>query len=179
MNAQDLKHDAAKAVDDAGEAIKSAKDSGMDALHDATSTVQEAVSNAAAAVRDEVKQRVKDGKDVIADQSKRLADNLHSAVSDFEDGSLQDRVMDSISNGVSNISEGLRGISLGNLYQEAEAMARRNPAAFVAGAALAGFAVGRFALASSKAVAPEPRGQVARPRSARTHAVADKAEPKL
>ena len=115
---------------------------------------------------------------MIAGQGKRLAENFQSAVSDFEDGSLQDRVMDSISNGVSNITEGLRGISLGNLYQEAEAMARRNPAAFVAGAALAGFAVGRFALASSKAVASESRGQIARQRSTRTHAVAHKAEPK-
>lgn len=54
------------------------------------------------------------------------------------------RLLESVASGIENISGQLRGGGLGQALAEAESFARRNPLLFIAGAALAGFAIARM-----------------------------------
>lgn len=159
MTQMELKDTARNVAESIGETIR---DSGRDAFHAAKSGVAEIATAAGAAIRDEAALRAEEGKDMIADQGQRLASGLHDAAVDRGDGTVQSRLLDTIASSVSDASEGLRGRSMGEILEDAQAFARRHPGMFVAGAALAGFALARFAVASSKPVMLTPEAPVAK-----------------
>lgn len=120
-----------------------------DAARDALEAAKSGVTDTAAALCDAAEARIDAGKDMIADEAKRLAKGLRAAAGDQDNDSLPNRILETVASSVADLSEGLRGRSLGTLLGEAEGLARRNPGTFVAAAGLAGFALARFALASS------------------------------
>ena len=124
------------------------KEQGLAALDDAKSRAYDAAAKTASAAKSEAYTRAEDAKDGLASQADRLASSLRSAL-DSGDDSIQAKVMATVADSVSDLSSSLRGKGLNELLDDAERFARRNPGAFVAAAALAGFAVARFARASS------------------------------
>ena len=147
MNSMNLKDAAAKVADSVGETLK---ESGRDALQAAKSGVSDIAASAGAALRDEAELRAEEGKDMLADQGQRLASGLRDAASDRGESSVQGRVLETIAGSVSDVSEGLRDRSVMSLLDDVQGFARRNPGIFMAAAALAGFAVARFAVASAR-----------------------------
>ncbi len=141
MTAENLK-DAAK---DAAENII---ETGHEVFGQAKTHVAGAASQAGAAIREEVGARAEAGKDMFAEEGQRLARSLRDVAAEQGESTLQGRLLDTVAGGVADVSEGLRGRSFGSLLEQAEDFARRNPGAFVAGAALAGFALARFARSS-------------------------------
>lgn len=124
------------------------KDSGHEAYKAAKSGVSDAASDAAAALRSEAESRAAAGKDAVADRGQRFADDLREVAQSRGGDSFQGRLLDTVASGVEEVSAGLRGRTLSSLIEQTEVFARRNPGAFVAGAAIAGFAFARFARAS-------------------------------
>lgn len=142
MNTTDLKHKmtetAEKATDMAASALDTAAEAGRTVTHkiaaeaaDTFDAVREAATDRAGAVRD-----------TLADAADRFADRLETE-GDRAAG-LSARVLDGLANGVTTVSDSLRGRSLGDLLADAQGYARRNPGTFALGAAVAGFAIARM-----------------------------------
>ncbi|WP_284165358.1 hypothetical protein [Frigidibacter sp. SD6-1] len=112
-------------------------------------------------MRDEAESRAEAGKNLAAEQGQRFANDLRAEAGRRGNKTFQGQVLDTMANGVADLSEGLRGHSIASILQQAESFARRNPGAFVADAALAGFAVARFARASSQPDHPASPGEAA------------------
>ena len=85
-----------------------------------------------------------------ADQGQSMAARLRAAGHEFGDGSLPDRYVGRMADSLSDAADAFARKDLGTLIADTAGLARRNPAAFVGGAALLGFAIARFLKASSR-----------------------------
>lgn len=130
---------AASAMDQAAATATMVKDRATDFASEASAKVAET----AASVRDTVSEKADAATDAIANEGHRLARNLRTAASDRAE-TVQGRVLDVVAGGVESVSDSLRERTLGGIFGDVQAYARRNPGAFVAGAAVAGFVLARF-----------------------------------
>ena len=165
MIRKDTKDDIHDAGDAATVAVRSVLRDGKDAalnladrIKDEAQSVQDTVMETASTLAADVTARVKDAattageiagrkvetaKDSIADEANRLAQTLRSSASDRGE-TVRARVLDAMAGGVETIADGVQGRSASTLYADVRTFAHRNPGVFVAGAAVAGFALARF-----------------------------------
>jgi vacuolar-type H+-ATPase subunit H len=120
-------------------------------LADATATM--------ASVRDVAIEKADAARDTLSEVGQRLAATLERAASEGtadkegkEDkgDALKTRLATSVAQGLSAASDALRERSVTDLSSDVRTLARRYPGAFMAAAALAGFAAARFVRASSR-----------------------------
>ncbi len=128
---QELKDDARRAAQDAAETAKST-------ARDMADTVTSEATNYA-----------KQAQHTAADEVKDVASALRTAADEMRDGSPQERTLSQIAQGLADASEAVRGKDLSEIVSDLNGFARRNPIAFLGGAALVGFAATRFAKAST------------------------------
>lgn len=120
---------------------------------------------AASQVADRASAAVEDQKSTFAAQIDDISKAAKTAASDLRDrdqGLVADWV-ERTADGIHNASESLRNNDLKTIYGEVESFARRQPAAFIAGTALLGFAVSRFAKVASDRREDTPASPVAAP----------------
>ncbi len=108
-------------------------------------------SDALASARDAATEQMDTARDALGDSGDRLAETLRRAAAEPAEGSAQARVLHAVAGGVSSVAEKLHSRSVGDIAADVRDLARRNPAAFAAGAAVAGFVLARFLRASSRA----------------------------
>ncbi len=128
-----------------------ARDLGRDASHEASRLANQAREGAREGMeraRSEASRQANRGIERSADEVSRTSHALETAASEFESGSLQHQLFHRAADGLSELSETLRGRSIDQIAGDLASFGRRNPAAFLGGAALVGFAVARFARAS-------------------------------
>lgn len=145
------KDTAAALKDSAVAAAHAAKGVGQDALHDLKDRAADLKSRAADTtenLREQAQDRIAAAGETLADGSDRLAKSLRQAASD-DKSPLRAQVLNTVAGGVSDVSDTLRNKSLGTLVADVQGFARRNPAVFVAGAAIAGFALARVLRSST------------------------------
>lgn len=109
--------------------------------------LSEIAGKAGSVLRSEAEARAETGKEMVSDQGLRLAESLRAAPGADD---LQSRVQNVVASSVADLSEELRQTDLSTLLEGTERFARRHPGAFVAGAAIAGFALARFLRASGE-----------------------------
>ncbi len=126
MTAKDIKHN-----------VENLAEKGENHLR----AVAEEASDTAERASDRIAARAEKAKDRIEESGKRLADAASDTVDDIADNPTLRRVKDSVTSGITDVADTLRPENLKSLAARGEAFARRNPIAFVAGAALAGFAI--------------------------------------
>lgn len=156
----------------AGEDLRSVAQGARDAASEVASTVGEEATAAAAALKkegaamlDAAKERAQgmaqEGVRAGADQASGVARAIHRAADDLQQDSpaLASTIHDA-AGAVDDMARALRDRSPGDMLRSIEDFARRQPLVFFGAAALAGFALARFARASA------PGGQVARGASA-------------
>ena len=81
----------------------------------------------------------------------RLARAIRTAAQELDDGSPEiARQVRAAAGSVQSLSSNLHGKSIGDLFTAASDFARNQPAAFFAGAVIAGFAFSRFLKSSSQ-----------------------------
>ena len=135
--------------DDLKDAVRKTAESVMETGHEAFDaakfSVTDASAAAGAATRDDAEARAEAVKDMIPGEGQRLAKGLRAAAAGQGKDDLHNQLLDTVATSVSDLSEGLRGRSFGALLDEVDGFARRNPGAFVAAAALAGFVLAGFA----------------------------------
>ncbi|MGJ8545961.1 MAG: hypothetical protein ACSHWZ_11005 [Sulfitobacter sp.] len=128
--------------------------------------IKEKAQAAASSASEEVKARAHDVADTAAKEAANYADQakgaaahevkdvasaLRSAAQDMRSGSPQERTFSQIADSLADASDAVRDKDLGEMVGAVSDFARRNPLAFLGGAALIGFAATRFAKASSSA----------------------------
>lgn len=143
------------AGDVARDVSKAAREAGRETYGAARDTFGRAAEEARTMAQDEAGRRAEAGKAHLADEGRRLADSLHEAAGAQRRDSPRARILDRMAESVAEASDELRGQSVGRLLGEAEDFARRHPGAFVASAALLGFAATRFMRASPPATSAQ------------------------
>ena len=109
---------------------------------------RQGVRDGVAGARDEASRQANRGIERTAEEVSRTSDALEAAAGEFEDGSLQHHLFRRAAEGLSELSGSIRGRTINQVANELANFGRRNPAAFIGGAALVGFAIARFARAS-------------------------------
>jgi len=99
---------------------------------------------AKSAATHEASARADDAIDQAAQKVQQAADAADAAASQFDPASPQAQAVAQVADRIEDIAAHLRTADLGDLADQATGIARRHPALFVGGAALAGFAAARF-----------------------------------
>jgi hypothetical protein len=86
-----------------------------------------------------------------ADEIARTARGLEAAAEEMEGSPLQQDLLREAADGLKQIAHAVEGKSLGAMAAELSEFGRQNPMAYLGGAALVGFALARFARASTPA----------------------------
>lgn len=111
--------------------------------------IREKASEAAAAARDHAAERADSAKNSVAREVDDVASALRTAADQLRSGTPQARTFGRMAEGLADASESLRDKDLVEMTHELNDFARRNPLAFLGGAALLGFAATRFARATA------------------------------
>lgn len=150
MNEKTMKDTVLEGADSAMKKVSDAAGVAKDTVLNLASDMSEKAVDTAAAVRDGAVERLDDARESLSDSGDRLAETLRRAAEEPVAGSMQSRVLSAVAGGVSSAASTLRESSVSDIVADIRALARRNPGAFAAGAAVAGFALARFLRASNR-----------------------------
>lgn len=129
------------------------KQKAQEAKADVADTLRDTVNDTTQKVTAELSGAAEKTKAGAAHEFKTLADALHTAANELDDGSPQRRMIDSVAKNLDDFSDGIQHKNMGEMLGGLNDLARRNPVMFLGGAALLGFVATRLASAS----APENR----------------------
>jgi hypothetical protein len=143
---EDAQAAAAKLQGQASEVADNVRGTVASATEEATTQGEEVLGVA----RERVEGFAEDGKEAAAEQASGFATAIRHAAEDLEASSPEiAHHVRTAADSVEGISAALRDRSAGQLIQDVTDFARRQPAAFFGVAALAGFALARFAKSSA------------------------------
>ena len=125
--------------------IADAKDSVKDVAGDLRSSAQDLMGT----VTSDASRAAHHAQGAAADEVKNVASALRTAADELRSGSPQERTFSQLADGLADAADAMRDKDLGEVIGDLNAFARRNPLAFLGGAALVGFAATRFAKAST------------------------------
>lgn len=153
MNAdiKSMKNKLDETADAARDTVSNAADATKTAAQNVASQVSSHAAAAASTVRDAAVEQMDHARDALGDSGDRLAETLRRAADEPAEGSMQARVLSAVAGGVSSAADTLRSRSVSEIAADVRDLARRNPAAFAAGAAVAGFVLARFLRATVRA----------------------------
>ncbi|GGG66382.1 hypothetical protein GCM10011415_11460 [Salipiger pallidus] len=119
---------------------------------------------------DEVKQRAsgfeEEQRGHMADEVSDVSNALRKAAEEMRSGSPQERTMSQIASTLADASDSIRDKDLGEMAGGLSDFARRNPLAYLGGAAVLGFAASRFAKAGTSGSTSTASQPAARPATA-------------
>jgi hypothetical protein len=130
-----------------------------DARAAAADTADELAAGARSALADAgdaAAEKTVEVKDAAAGELARTAKGLEAAAAELEGSPLQQDLLHEAAEGLKQISQAIQGKSIGTIVEDLSDFGRRNPLAYLGGAALAGFALARFARASAPDRTTEP-----------------------
>jgi hypothetical protein len=153
----DIKGDAKAAAAKLQTGVPQAADTVRDKVAGVAEEAVSAGEEIAGAARERAEGLTDLGKQAAAEQATGFAQAIRHAAEDLESSSPEiARHVRTAADSVEGISAVLRERSAGQLMQDVTEFARRQPAAFFGVAALAGFALARFAKSSSAGVSTDP-----------------------
>lgn len=152
--ARDVAGDVKDAAEDAvaegqsrlGGVLRKAQDTALDAKD----AIVSGAGSTLATVRDAAVDKADAARESLSDVGERLATTLKTAADDTGDDMLKSRVLSSVAQGLTSASDMLRQRSVADLTSDVKTLARRHPGAFMAVAAVLGFAAARFVRSSSQ-----------------------------
>ncbi|MBC8130319.1 MAG: hypothetical protein H7Y08_08355, partial [Rhizobiaceae bacterium] len=128
----------------------------------------------AASVKDRVFKEAEHGKETVSSGLEDFAAAIRKASEELgnRDQSMASTLVREVASGLERATGSIKGKSVQELTQSVTGFARRQPTAFLVGAALAGIALGRFARASG-----EGHGEATQPRGPSNQGAARSREP--
>lgn len=117
---------------------------------DAKEAVVAKAASTVSAVREAAVERADGARESLSDVGDRIAASLNRASAEALDSALQSRLLTSVAQGLSKASTTLRERSVTDLADDVKVFARRHPGAFMAAAAVVGFAAARFVKSSAR-----------------------------
>lgn len=125
-----------------------------DSARSAAAEVSEAAKakgrEAGNALAEEARRRGEEAKAATAAEINTVSDAFRRAARDLQDGSPQERTFGYLADNLATVSDTVRDKDLGEMLDDVSSFARRNPLAFLGGAALLGFAITRFGRATQE-----------------------------
>jgi aspartokinase len=155
MNTTDLKDKLAATADKARETASAAMDVATEAGRTVGNEVKTHAADTLHAVREAAGERTDAARDTLVNVGERLVETLETEALSVD--GVPARLLTSLASGVTTVTDGLRGRTLGDLLADAQGYARRNPGTFAVGAAVAGFALARFLRSSGSRMTAEAR----------------------
>ena len=146
----DIKQTMDEATRDAKAAAHDASTQAKSVVNDVTEQAKSVAHDAKETIKSEVTARADAAKGAAAQEVGNVASALRKAASESRTGSPQERTFGQIADTLADASDAISNKDLGTALSDVGNFARRNPLTFLAGAALAGFAVSRFAKASER-----------------------------
>ncbi len=143
--AEDDKNRAADAIDRETRSVRDEAAKAGQSIRDEASDLAEKAKQRASESADQGKEAVAGSMDDFAAAVRKASDELGD-----RDQSMAAKVVREVASGLEDASRSLHGRSVQDLTRSVAGFARRQPTAFLVGAALAGVALGRFARASSE-----------------------------
>lgn len=151
---------AIKAVDAAGDTARDMADTATEAAETGLSAVKRKAADAKAAivagagstletVKDVAVEKADAARETLSDVGERLAATLERASSESDSDALRSRMLSSVAQGLTTASDALRQRSVTDLTADIRTLAKRHPGAFMAAAAVVGFAAARFVRSSA------------------------------
>jgi hypothetical protein len=125
------------------DAAEAARTVGTEILEAARTELGSALEQAKEAAKVEAELRAEAGRNFVAGQVRAFAARMRAEAAS-DDGAVRLRLLEMVSAGTLALSDDFQRQSLSSLLSKTENFAHRNPGAFIAGAALAGFAATRF-----------------------------------
>lgn len=122
----------------------------QDTAHDAKEAIVAGAGATLATVKDAAAEKADEARETLSDVGQRLAATLERASAEDDSDALKSRVLSSVAQGLTSASDALRQRSVADLTSDVKALARRHPGAFMAAAAVVGFAAARFVRSSSQ-----------------------------
>jgi gas vesicle protein len=145
-----MKDAADAAVDEGRSRLGGVLRKAQDTAHDAKEAIVAGAGSTLTTVKDAAVEKADEARETLSDVGERLAATLQRASTESDSDALKSRVLSSVAQGLTTASDALRQRSVADLTSDVKALARRHPGAFMAAAAVAGFAAARFMRASSQ-----------------------------
>jgi hypothetical protein len=146
-----LANQAISAGQDFTEKAKDLAGDSADALKVHASDLADAAKEVASQATDKLKDAVNDRKSSGAEYVGTIAETMRRAAREFDaDIPIAGTYIRKAAEQVDNVSQGIKNGNLGDLVQNAQSFARRQPTAFLGMAVLAGFGVVRFLKSSAE-----------------------------
>ena len=130
------------------DAAEEAKTRAKGVVDEVKAQARHAAEDAKETVKAEVRHRTDAARGAAAGEVSNVASALRKAAQESRHGSPQERTFGQIADTLADVSEQIGNKDLGDLVSDTSSFARRHPMTFLAGAALAGFALARFVKAS-------------------------------
>lgn len=135
--------------------------SGVDDLEQTAKEVKERALQEGAALKEKARAGLDDAKAEAVQQSEaaknraasemsQTSQALRTAAGELDDGSIQHKMFTQAADAVGSMAEALSDRSVGEIVDQLSRFGRRNPAALIGGAVLAGLVVSRFLRASER-----------------------------
>lgn len=121
-----------------------------DAAKDAAKAGARQAGTTMATMRDAAVGKADEARETLSEVGERIAASLHRATEAEDADALKSRVFHSVAEGLTRASTTLRQQSVADLTDDVRTLARRHPGAFMAAAAVAGFAAARFLRSSAR-----------------------------
>lgn len=148
--ASSLKDDASEAMEEGRSRISGMVGKAQDMAQDAKEAIVGGAGSTLSAVKDVAVEKADIARESLSDVGQRIAATLERASAEDDNDALKSRVMTSVAHGLSTASDALRQRSVADLTSDVKELAKRHPGAFMAAAAVAGFAAARFIRSSSR-----------------------------
>jgi hypothetical protein len=131
------------------QAVSKATEAAQDGRKAAVRLAGEA-EEAVRGLKDRAEDEVDAARETLSQVGERLAATLRTASDAAGDALPSSRVFDTVADGVSSVSQALRQRSVGELASDVKTLAQKHPGAFMAAAAVLGFAAASYMRASSR-----------------------------
>lgn len=148
--AQSMKDQASDAMEEGRSRVSGMVGKVQDMAQDAKEAVVSGAGSTLSAVKDVAVEKADMARESLSDVGQRIAATLERASAEGDNDALKSRVMTSVAQGLSTASDALRQRSVADLTSDVKELAKRHPGAFMAAAAVAGFAAARFIRSSSR-----------------------------
>ncbi|MFP8887630.1 hypothetical protein [Streptomyces mangrovi] len=155
---QAAKQEGRATADRAKEAAGTVAGSAKEQAHNVTGEARDQVVNMAGHLRERAEQEADTQTRRTADTIRQWADDLSGMAENTRSDSPVRNLASQAADGGRRAADMLEERGVGGLVEGVESFARRRPGAFLAGAALAGFAIGRVAKAGTKSARQEQDG---------------------
>ena len=136
--------------------VQTARDAGA-AAQERLGDLRDAARSSLDEAKSTATEKAGEAKAQAADEIARTARGLEAAAEEMEGSPLQQDLLREAADGLKQIAHAVEGKSIGTMAAELSEFGRQNPVAYLGGAALVGFALARFARASTPAETGLPR----------------------